>query len=102
MGIDYEIVTHDTSRRKVTVKKIFFLIHLTDKLLFFEIIMDEYKCPECNKPHGLYWCQQCNGKRFQQDFHKWSSENKFIDKFILETQLNTKKTDLVLEWIHTL
>ena len=52
--------------------------------------MSKYLCPECNKPDGLYWCQQCNGKRFQQDFHKWSSGNKFIDKFIQETQLTAK------------
>ena len=62
--------------------------------------MDEYKCPECNNPYtGYDWCQQCNGKRFQQDFHKWSSGNKFIDKFIQETQLNAKYSDEVLEWI---
>src|SRR5579864_5421815 len=66
--------------------------------------MDKNKCPECNKPIELYsgiyqWCQQCNGKRFQQDFHKWSSGNKFIDKFIQETQLNAKYYNDVLEWI---
>ena len=26
-------------------------------------------CPECNKPYSGYeWCNQCNAKRFQQDF----------------------------------
>ena len=56
-------------------------------------------CPECNKPTYLGWCQQCNAKRFQQDFHKWSSGNKFIDKFIQETQLNAKHSTDILEWI---
>ena len=59
--------------------------------------MDEDLCPGCNEP--IEWCQQCNGKRFQQDFHKWSSGNKFIDKFIQETQLNAKFSTRVLEWI---
>src|ERR1700722_20143257 len=58
-------------------------------------------CPECNELYTCYynWCQQCNSKRFQQDFHKWSSGNKFIDKFIQETQLNAKDWYQVLEWI---
>src|SRR3954451_13574698 len=46
-------------------------------------------CPNCNEPNLDYqWCQQCNAKRFQQDFHKWTSGNKFIDKFLQESQLN--------------
>src|ERR1041385_4355318 len=58
-------------------------------------------CPECNKPNtGLQsWCQQCNVKRFQQDFHKWTSGNKFIDKFIQESQLNAECYKHILEWI---
>src|ERR1700722_2797788 len=57
-------------------------------------------CPECNELYtGCYkWCQQCNAKQFQQDFHKWSSGNKFIDKFIQETQLNAEYRS-ILEWI---
>ena len=64
--------------------------------------MDEdYLCPECNEPYTRYskWCQQCNAKRFQQDFYKWSSGNKFIDKFIQETQLNARYPSDILEWI---
>ena len=61
--------------------------------------MDKNLCPECKGPTDFGWCKQCNGKRFQQDFHKWSSGNKFIDKFIQETQLNAKYSDSVLEWI---
>ena len=36
-------------------------------------------------------CQKCNNaKRFQQDFHKWTRGNKFIDEFIQESQLNAR------------
>ncbi|RGB41655.1 hypothetical protein C1646_685035, partial [Rhizophagus diaphanus] len=40
-------------------------------------------CNECKQPYTDYhWCQQCNTRRFQQDFSKWTSKNEFIDKFI--------------------
>jgi len=56
-------------------------------------------CPDCNEPNtGFMWCQQCNAKRFRQDFHKWTSGNKFIDKFIQESQ-HAKEYWYVLEWI---
>ena len=62
---------------------------------------DEYGlCPECNKPNTWYeWCNQCNAKRFQQDFPNWTSGNNYIDNFIQETQLNAKSIFHVLEWI---
>ena len=54
-------------------------------------------CPECNKSNTDYeWCNQCNAKRFQQD---WTSGNKYIDNFIQETQFNTQNLYEVLEWI---
>ena len=57
-------------------------------------------CPECNKPNtGFRWCNQCNAKRFQQDFPNWTSGNNYIDNFIQETQLNAKWNREVLEWI---
>src|SRR5436305_2020025 len=57
-------------------------------------------CPECNKPNtDYYWCNQCNAKRFQQDFPNWTSGNKYIDNFIQESQLNAKSKYHVLEWI---
>ena len=57
-------------------------------------------CPECNKPNTYYdWCNQCNAKRFQQDFPNWTSGNIYIDNFIQETQLNAKSEYHVLEWI---
>ncbi|EXX55673.1 Kin1p [Rhizophagus irregularis DAOM 197198w] len=46
-----------------------------------------------------WWCQQCNTKRFQQDFSNWTSKNEFIDKFIQEAQLNAKNSYEILEWI---
>ena len=61
----------------------------------------EWLCPECNqRPTYSYdWCNQCNAKRFQQDFPNWTSGNKYIDNFIQETQLNAKYSLHVLEWI---
>src|SRR5436190_22919230 len=57
-------------------------------------------CPECNKPNtGYKWCNQCNAKRFQQEFPNWTSGNNYIDNFIKETQLNAKDHWEVLEWI---
>src|SRR4051794_38075525 len=58
------------------------------------------KCEGCKQPYINYqWCQQCNSKRFQQNFLKWTSKNEFIDKFIQEAQLNAKNINEVLEWI---
>ena len=55
-------------------------------------------CPKCNTNIN-YWCQQCNAKRFQQDFPNWTSGNKSIDNFIQEIQLNARNKHEVLEWI---
>ena len=64
-------------------------------------VTSEYRlCPECNKPNtGYKWCNQCNAKRFQQDFPNWTSGNNYIDNFIQETQLNAQHKFHVLEWI---
>ena len=58
-------------------------------------------CLECNKPYpsSYKWCNQCNAKRFQQDFPNWTSGNIYIDNFIQETQLNAQHNFQVLEWI---
>src|SRR5947209_789006 len=45
------------------------------------------------------WCQNCNSKRFQQDFDKWTSGNKRIDKLIQEVQLKARSSREVIEWI---
>ncbi|GES75100.1 kinase-like domain-containing protein [Rhizophagus clarus] len=63
-------------------------------------IKNELLCHECGQPYINYqWCQQCNSKRFQQDFSKWTSKNEFIDEFIRDAQLNAKDSYEVLEWI---
>ncbi len=36
---------------------------------------------------------------FKQDFSNWTSGNKFIDKFIQESQLNAEYNSQILEWI---
>ena len=36
---------------------------------------------------------------FQRNFDKWTSNNKFIDKFIQEAQLNAKRYCQILEWV---
>src|ERR1044072_7287217 len=63
-------------------------------------------CEECSQPktgnnrYNQYpWCQSCNSKRFQQEFNKWTSGNKEIDKFIQKFQLNATNRHEVLEWI---
>ncbi|GBC06280.1 hypothetical protein RclHR1_06730006 [Rhizophagus clarus] len=57
-------------------------------------------CNKCKQPYTEYqWCQQCNSKQFRQEFSKWTSKNKYIDKFIQEAQLNAKNNYEVLEWI---
>ena len=58
------------------------------------------QCFNCNQPKtGYRWCQNCNSKRFQQNFDKWTSGNKRIDKFIQEAQLKAKNKYEVIEWI---
>ncbi|PKC01413.1 HCP-like protein [Rhizophagus irregularis] len=57
-------------------------------------------CNGCKQPYTDYqWCQQCNTRRFQEDFSKWTSKNEFIDKFIQQAQLNAKNNYEILEWI---
>ena len=57
-------------------------------------------CGECNQPGtGEYWCQSCNAKRFKDNFKNWTSENKVIDEFIQQAQLNAVHYKKYLEWI---
>ena len=77
---------------------------LIDKLISNEELRERYKkhglCKECKQPNtGFYWCQQCNAKRFQQNFQNWTSGNHDIDKFIQKTQLKAKNVREVLEWV---
>src|SRR6266496_3459281 len=66
-----------------------------------KILNQEYGlCSDCKQPNtGYDWCQNCNSKRFQQDFNKWTSGNEFIDKFIQDAQLKARNHDEVIKWI---
>ncbi|RHZ86534.1 hypothetical protein Glove_50g61 [Diversispora epigaea] len=58
------------------------------------------KCKECQQANtGLKWCNSCNSKRFQEEFHKWTSDDKEIDVFIQQIQLMTNNYEEVIEWI---
>src|SRR5436305_10037743 len=58
------------------------------------------KCEECFQINThSNWCLSCNSKHFQQDFDKWTSGNKNIDKFIQDTQLLAALCCNFLEWI---
>ena len=81
---------------------------LIDKLILNEELKGRYKkyglCRECKQPntdsyYNEYWCQSCNGKRFQQNFQNWTSGNHDIDELIQQTQLNAKNFEEVVEWI---
>jgi hypothetical protein len=58
------------------------------------------RCVECKQINtGKNWCQNCNSKRFQQNFDKWTSGNDNIDKLIQNSQLTAKSYYHILEWI---
>ena len=58
------------------------------------------ECSSCKRENtSRKWCQNCNSKRFQQDFDKWTSENKRIDELIQEVQLKARSSREVIEWI---
>ncbi|CAB5365794.1 unnamed protein product [Rhizophagus irregularis] len=57
-------------------------------------------CGECKEPGtGYKWCQSCNAKRFKDNFKNWTSENKDIDEFIQQSQLNSVHNSKCLEWL---
>ncbi|RHZ70814.1 hypothetical protein Glove_266g27 [Diversispora epigaea] len=48
-------------------------------------------CQECNQEYTDNWgrwCRPCNSRCFKNDFDKWTSGNKAIDKFIQDAQIN--------------
>ncbi|RHZ81668.1 hypothetical protein Glove_117g33 [Diversispora epigaea] len=58
------------------------------------------KCRKCHRDNtGKTWCHPCNAKQFQNEFDKWASGNKEIDKFIQQIQLNANKYQEIIEWI---
>ncbi|GBB85701.1 hypothetical protein RclHR1_12190005 [Rhizophagus clarus] len=57
-------------------------------------------CSDCKQPKTYYdWCQNCCSKGFKHDFNKWTSGNKYVDKFIQETQQKARCRTEVIEWI---
>src|SRR6185437_6013827 len=64
-----------------------------------KVIRGSFQNSQMTWSFAHHWCQQCNIKRFQQDFSKWTSKNKFIDGFIQEAQLNAKNSYEILEWL---
>ncbi|RHZ46777.1 hypothetical protein Glove_606g155 [Diversispora epigaea] len=61
---------------------------------------DYRKCSECYQDNtGTSWCHLCNVKRFQNEFDKWTSEDREIDEFIQQIQLNANRRQEIIEWI---
>ncbi|RHZ51629.1 hypothetical protein Glove_476g82 [Diversispora epigaea] len=60
----------------------------------------DLKCSKCYQyiTRGNL-CNPCNAKRFQNEFGKWTSEDKKIDEFIQQIQLKTIKWQEIIEWI---
>ncbi|RHZ76309.1 hypothetical protein Glove_199g209 [Diversispora epigaea] len=57
-------------------------------------------CDKCHQNNtGLDWCHSCNAKQFQNEFDKWTSEDREIDEFIQQIQLNANKSQEIIEWI---
>ncbi|RHZ48730.1 hypothetical protein Glove_543g91 [Diversispora epigaea] len=57
-------------------------------------------CNECHQNNvGFNWCHPCNAKQFQNEFGKWTSEDREIDEFIQQIQLNANKRQEIIEWI---
>ncbi|RHZ65585.1 hypothetical protein Glove_314g13 [Diversispora epigaea] len=57
------------------------------------------KCSKCQNNIEKSWCHPCNAKRFQNEFGKWTSENREIDELIQQIQLNANKYQEIIEWI---
>ncbi|RHZ80901.1 hypothetical protein Glove_130g200 [Diversispora epigaea] len=58
------------------------------------------RCSKCyQNDTGKNWCRQCNAKRFQIKFDKWTSGDREIDKFIQQMQLSANKYQEIIEWI---
>ncbi|RHZ73656.1 hypothetical protein Glove_230g124 [Diversispora epigaea] len=58
------------------------------------------KCFKCHQDNtGKNWCHPCNAKQFQNEFDKWTSGDREIDKFIQQIQLNANNFQEIIEWI---
>ncbi|RHZ89203.1 hypothetical protein Glove_18g30 [Diversispora epigaea] len=57
-------------------------------------------CDKCHQINtGFDWCHSCNTKQFQNEFGKWTSDDREIDKFIQQIQLKANKNFEIIEWI---
>ncbi|RHZ75492.1 hypothetical protein Glove_213g160 [Diversispora epigaea] len=57
-------------------------------------------CNECHQNiFGKNWCHPCNAKQFRNEFGKWRSEDREIDEFIQQIQLNANEHQEIIEWI---
>ncbi|RHZ70972.1 hypothetical protein Glove_264g5 [Diversispora epigaea] len=57
-------------------------------------------CSKCDQNNiGFNWCHPCTSKQFQNEFGKWTSEDREIDEFIQQIQLNANKRQEIIEWI---
>ncbi|CAB5379074.1 unnamed protein product [Rhizophagus irregularis] len=74
-----------------------------DYILVFSNIYLDYYCEKCGKKYeknmDYKWCKLCLLNHLKNNFTIRTSENKIIDNFIQERQLNCNKTDAVFEWI---
>ncbi|RHZ69646.1 hypothetical protein Glove_281g63 [Diversispora epigaea] len=58
------------------------------------------KCSKCYQNNiERSWCHPCNAKRFQNEFGKWTSEDREIDELIQQIQLNANKYQEIIKWI---
>ncbi|RHZ84563.1 hypothetical protein Glove_79g24 [Diversispora epigaea] len=65
-----------------------------------QLVGRDGKCKKCSKVNTeKNWCHPCNIKQFQNEFDKWTSENREIDEFIQQIQLNSNKCQEIIEWI---
>ncbi|RHZ46364.1 hypothetical protein Glove_624g29 [Diversispora epigaea] len=75
-------------------------IEETKELEESENFEDKGTCNECHQNNiGFNWCHPCNAKKFQNEFGKWTSEDREIDEFIQQIQLNANKHQEIIEWI---
>ncbi|RGB27613.1 kinase-like domain-containing protein [Rhizophagus diaphanus] len=85
---------------EINLEKAFYWYQQAEEGNKLDPIKEVKDCNECKQQYIEYqWCKQCNTKRFQKDFSKWTSKNKFIDKFIQEAQISAKNSYEILEWI---
>src|ERR1051325_6124270 len=83
---------------QITIAYLYFIFTSNNFGVNFQTL--KMSCPDCKQPYsGYYYCQNCNSKRFQQNFNKWTSGNELVDNFIQDVQIKAKSYPEVIEWI---